>query len=320
MSTKQPDIGAMFGASGSGTAFLGFPAGDLQGPLEADIAIVGAPCATPYPVVGPYCAEAPAAIRAGVAGYGASRHHQDFDFGEPLLGETGARVVDCGDLPYDPEDSPGNRARIRTAVEAMLAQNAVPLVLGGDDSIPIPVFQAFEGRGPLTLLQVDAHIDWRDEVRGERFGLSSTMRRASEMVWIKRMVQVGARASGSARPQDFADAQAWGVDFFLAREVASKGIGPAIDAVPAGAEVLVSIDVDGLDPSIMPAVIGPSPGGLSYWQTVELLQGVAAKARIAGFCIVEFMPARDLLGLGALTAGRLVCNAIGLIARQAAPR
>jgi agmatinase len=86
--------------------------------------------------------------------------------------------------------------------------------------------------------------------------------------------------------------------------------------IPDSSEVLVTIDCDGLDPAIMPAVIGPAPGGLSYWQVVTLLQGVAAKARIACFDIVEFMPERDPQGLAALTAARLVCNAIGLIARQ----
>ena len=65
----------------------------------------------------------------------------------------------------------------------------------------------------------------------------------------------------------------------------------------------------------MPAVIGRAPGGLDYWQTVGLLRGVAAKARIAGFDIVEFMPARDDGGHGALTAARLVANALGLMAR-----
>jgi agmatinase len=87
-----------------------------------------------------------------------------------------------------------------------------------------------------------------------------------------------------------------------------------------GGNVLVTIDCDGLDPAIMPAVIGPAPGGLSYWQAVGLMRGVARKARIAGFDIVEFMPERDEQQRGALTAARLVANAIGLISRQRAAR
>ena len=73
---------------------------------------------------------------------------------------------------------------------------AVPVVLGGDDSVPIPLFQAFEGRGTFTVLQVDAHIDWRDDFNSVRDGLSSPIRRASEMDHIKDIFQIGIRAQG----------------------------------------------------------------------------------------------------------------------------
>jgi len=81
--------------------------------------------------------------------------------------------------------------------------------------------------------------------------------------------------------------------------------------------VIVSFDCDGLDPSIMPGVIAPAPGGLTFWQAVGILHGVAARARIAGFAIVEFLPERDMAGLGALTAARVITNVLGLLARQA---
>ncbi|HEX9768616.1 MAG TPA: agmatinase [Kiloniellales bacterium] len=316
MTKQTADIGRMFGAAEAVETFMGFPACPDIGAAQAEIAILGAPCASPYRSVGPYCAGAPAAIRAGIAGYATSRSHQDFDLGGPLLGDTDARVVDCGDLPYDPEDSPGNRARIGRAVATLLERAVRPVVIGGDDSIPIPVLQAYEGHAPLTVVQIDAHIDWRDEVQGERFGLSSTMRRTSEMPWVERIIQVGARAIGSARPGDYQDALDWGVNFVTARDLDAHGLEPVLDLVPRGAEVFFTLDCDGLDPSIMPAVIGPAPGGLRYWQAVTLLHGLAAKARIAGFDIVEFMPARDVQGLAALTAARLVCNVIGLMARQ----
>jgi arginase family enzyme len=83
----------------------------------------------------------------------------------------------------------------------VLDRGAVPFLLGGDDSLPIPMLEAFGAhRGKrLTILQIDAHIDWRDEVGGERLGLSSTMRRASEMGHVERIIQVGQRGIGSAR-------------------------------------------------------------------------------------------------------------------------
>jgi len=311
-------IGAMFG-SPSGGSFLDLPKATIAEGARADVAILGAPAATPYPSVGPYCAGGPAAIRAGIANWAGARDHMDFDLGGPMVA-AGTSAVDCGDLAYDAKDAAANRARIAGAVRTLLDGGAVPVVIGGDDSIPIPLFQAFDGRGKFTVLQIDAHIDWRDEVQGIKLGLSSTMRRASEMGWIERIIQVGARGTGSARVSDYQDALAAGVRFFFADAVHERGIEPVLAEVPMGGNVLVTIDCDGLDPAIMPAVIGPAPGGLSYWQAVGLMRGVARKARIAGFDIVEFMPERDEQQRGALTAARLVANAIGLISRQRAAR
>jgi agmatinase len=315
--TQRPDVGALFGATETET-FLGLPrAGDLSA-LEAQIAILGAPCATPYRSVGAYCAGAPRAIRDAIAGYAANLHHVDFDLGGPIF--PGAiTAVDGGDLACTEADPAANRIAIRQAVATVIAQRARPIMIGGDDSVPIPVFEAFHDRGPLTIVQIDAHIDWREEVAGERWGLSSTMRRASEMPHVERIVQVGQRAIGSARPGDFADAQAWGVIFVPARAVHEHGIAPVLDAVPAGSQVLVAFDCDGLDPTIMPGVIAPAPGGLTYWQAIGILCGIAAKARIAAFDLVEFVPERDVVGLGALTAARIIINVLGLIARQIPP-
>jgi agmatinase len=311
-------IGAMFGSPSSGS-FLDLPKAAIAEGARADVAILGAPAATPYPSVGPYCAGGPAAIRAGIANWAGARDHMDFDLGDPMIA-AGTSAVDCGDLAYDAKDAAGNRARISGAARTLLDGGAVPAVIGGDDSIPIPLFHAFEGRGKFTVLQIDAHIDWRDEVQGIKLGLSSTMRRASEMGWIERIIQVGARGTGSARVSDYQDALAAGVRFFFADAVHERGIEPVLAEVPTGGNVLITIDCDGLDPAIMPAVIGPAPGGLTYWQAVRLMRGVARKARIAGFDIVEFMPERDEQQRGALTAARLLANAIGLILRQRAGR
>ena len=313
-SRSPSQLGAMFGATTAAT-FLNLPAATIAEGAKANIAVFGAATATPYPSVGAYCAGAPRAIRDGIANWAAARDHIDFDLGGRMLPD-GVTAVDCGDLAIDPEDAAANRAKITAAARTLIEGGAVPVVLGGDDSVPIPLFQAFEGRGPFTVLQVDAHIDWRDEVQGIRLGLSSTMRRASEMGWIERIVQVGARGTGSARVTDFEDARAAGVTFVTGREVAMHGISAALDAIPEGTDLLITIDCDGLDPTVVPGVIGPAPGGLTYWQTVALLQGAALRAPIAAFDIVEFMPERDIQQQGALAAARLVANAIGLIARQ----
>jgi agmatinase len=296
------------------TTFAGWPACDGPAAARAPVGILGAPHATPYRRGEPsHSAGAPAALREALTGYARSREQYDFDIG----GLTPTDVEDCGDVAGDPADPAGNRGRITAAVRTLLDNGVAPVVLGGDDSVPIPVFQAFEGRGPLTVVQVDAHLDWRDEVHGERYGWSSPMRRASEMPWIRRMVQVGLRGVGSARVSDVAAARAWGVEIVTAEEVHRAGVARAIGLVPEGIPCLVTVDCDGLDPSIMPAVMAAAPGGLAYWPVVELIRGVARRAPIAGFDLVEFVPARDTHALAARTAARIVCNAIAVMAARA---
>ena len=308
------NIAEMFGSADVET-FLGIPACPELDLLEAKAALLGVPCATPYTSVGNYCLNAPGAIRAAIAPYAANLHHVDFDFGEPLFPTGVVSAVDCGDLSYDEHDFPANRAAIKSSVVRMIRKGAVPVIIGGDDSVPIPMFEAFEGVGEYTIVQIDAHIDWRDEVQGERFGLSSNMRRASEMAHIKNIIQVGQRSIGSGRPEELSAALDWGVQFHSARDVARHGIAPVLDAISPQAKVIIALDIDGLDPSIVPGVIGRAPGGLGYWDVVEIIRGVADKAQVAAFNLVEFMPERDVDQLGALVCARLVANVLGVIER-----
>lgn len=308
-------LGAMFGA-GEVETFMGLPACRDLSELRAKVAILGAEGCTPYGTVGNYCAGGPAAIRAASATYAANLLHMNFDIGGPML-PKGVAAVDCGDVPIDPRDFEGNRARIIGWVQRIVDQGAVPVLLGGDDSIPIPMLMAFGGtRQKYTIVQIDAHIDWRDEVGGEKWGLSSTMRRASEMGHIERIIQLGQRGIGSARVSDVREAMAWGVHFVPAGEVARDGVWRAVDLIPEGSEVIICFDVDALDPSIMPAVIGRTAGGISYWHVLELIGAISEKARIAAVDMVEFMPERDVDGLGAMTAAQLLAGIIGIVARQ----
>lgn len=313
--SKTPDLNALFGSQSSDT-FMGLGSCDDLNQLESPVAILGVPCATPYQSVGAYCANGPRAVRQGMAAFAANLDHYDFDNNGKIYPDQASAAVDCGDLDYDEADPEANRTLIRNAVSTILARRAKPLVIGGDDSVPIPMLEAFTGHGPITILQIDAHIDWRDSVDGERYGLSSTMRRASEMDHITNIVQVGQRGLGSARLQDVEDANNWGATFVSAREVHNQGIQTVLQHIPRSADIIICFDCDALDPSIMPGVIGRAPGGLWYWQIVDLLQAVASKARIVGMNLVEFMPERDVDGIGALTAGRVVATVLGAFARQ----
>ncbi len=305
----------MFGGS-EGEGFLGVPFADPEAP-EGDVVIMGADCATPYPSVGAYCAGGPAVVRAGAAAYAGHMGKYNFDIDGPVIAE-GVAVRDLGDLPVDPEDAEGNRALIRAVTGRVLAAGGIPVLLGGDDSLPTPMVQAYADRGPLHILQIDAHIDWRDTVEGESWGLSSTMRRISEMEHVAGIVQVGQRGIGSATGAEVAAARDWGATLIPAQALDCGGIVQAISAIPVGADVVVCLDWDGLDPAIMPGVIAPTAGGLSYRELMALVGGVAARARLVGVAMVEFMPEADRDGAGALTAGQAAASLVGMIAQQCA--
>ena len=309
------DIAEILGA-GDADTFFGLPKVELDKLSPIDVVVLGIPCATPYAATGTYSAGAPRALRKAVAHDASGTAHMDFDLAGPVLGDGSVRFADYGDLPWSEHDHVANRKTITDTTREILSANAVPIALGGDDSIPIPFYEAFADRGPFTILQIDAHIDWRDDVDGETLGLSSNMRRASEMSHIENIIQVGARSIGSARPSDFNDAVAWGVDFIPARQFMERGIEHILSKIPNNANLLINFDVDALDPSIMPAVIGPAPGGLSYWDVVNLIQGAMNKASLAAFSIVEFYPDKDTTGHAALTAARVVCNVLGNLARR----
>jgi agmatinase len=132
----------------------------------------------------------------------------------------------------------------------------------------------------------------------------------------EHIVQVGWRGIGSARVEDYQDALDWGVTFVMADEVAQSGYARAVEAIPEGSDVVVCFDCDGLDPTIMPAVIAPTNGGLSYQQALGMIRSVAQKSRIVGFDLVEFMPSADVNGRGARTAAQLLAGVLGTIARQ----
>ena len=304
------------------TTLLGLPAADptaLQ-PGQADVVVLGVPYGVPYPTPGPAagCADAPMAIRARSQRLVRFVGNHDFDLGGPMIpSDAQLRVVDAGDVPGAPDDGAGNAQRAEAAVRALLAAGAVPILLGGDDSIPVPALRAFDGGPPLTVVQVDAHLDFRDEVAGVRDGYSSPMRRASEMPHVQRIVQVGLRGVGSARDADVADARAAGNLLVTARELGGRGVAWLLDEVPREASVFLSFDLDGLDPSIVPGVSGASPGGLGYWQAAELVQGLARQRRLAGAAFTELVPALDPEGMSALVVVRLIMQLLGSLARSA---
>ncbi len=314
--TGKPDLAALFGATEART-FLGLDACDDLATIDASSAFVGAPCATPYGSVGAYARNGPDSLRHASGSLTANVDRHNFDLGGPTFPSGTRRAVDCGDLPWSDSDFAGNRQTIRDAISMIVSRGVVPILIGGDDSVPIPMIDAMGDSGEsYTILQIDAHIDWRDSHMGETHGLSSTMRRASEMDHVKKIIQVGARGIGSGHSSDYEDAVAWGVQFCTGPDIHRRGLGPAIDRIDPGTEVILCIDIDAMDPSIAPNTIGRAPGGLTYYQVLELIVAASERGRIAAADFVEIMPEADVDGIGGLTVSRLVAATMGIIARQ----
>jgi agmatinase len=287
--------------------------------LVADIAILGMPFGAAY---GPNAfgndqTRAPQAIRDVTDRMVRDPSHYDFDIDGPLLqGRSDIRFVDCGDVLPNLAKPQDHYRRCELAVRQILKGGGMPIILGGDHGITNPVLRAFDNVGPVTVVHVDAHLDWRDEVNGVRDGLSSPIRRASELPFVKHIVQIGLRSTGSRRPADYEAARKYGSDRITAYELHEIGMDAVLARIPDGGNYYLTIDADGMDSSVMPAVDGPAPGGMTFVQARKLIHGLVKKGRVVGMDIVEIQPAKDTATkLTCVTAGRLIVNLIGATIR-----
>jgi agmatinase len=292
------------------------PVSDLEH-LNAHIAFLGIPFGSAYTVaeVSNDQSTMPAAMRQATDRMVRSLERYDFDLGGPLYAGKPIRAVDCGDVRADVHDLKAQVARAEQVVRKIVGAGAMPIVLGGDHAISIPVLRAFEGRGPITLIQIDQHLDWRDEVDGIKDGLSSPMRRASEMEHIGQIFQIGLSATGSARQEEVDAARAWGAHVIPAHELHEVGMDAVLRLIPDGGRYYLTVDMDGMDCAIAPAVAAPMPGGVTFVQARRLVHGLVAKGRVVGMDVVEITPRTDINKITCITAGRLIVNLIGAAVR-----
>ena len=263
-------------------SFHNFPIINDLDNFKADVAFLGIPFGDPYSMgeASNDQSNAPTHIRRYCERALRGLDRYDFDIGGTLLNGEDITVVDCGDVIGEAKDVIGNHDRSEKAVRKVLSSGAMPIILGGDHAIPIPVFRALENHGPITLVQVDAHIDWRDVFHGVSYGLSSVIRRASEMDHIDEIFQIGLRSAGSARPEEAEAALDYGSNLITDIELQEVGMKAILDRIPDNQNYYLTIDADGVDPTIMPAVAGPAPGGVNYAQMRTLIQGLVKKGRV----------------------------------------
>ena len=292
------------------------PASDLDH-LKADIAFLGIPFGDAYTfqeIVNDQT-NMPAAMRQASNRIVRSLERYDSTSAGPLYDGRPIRTVDCGDVSAEPSDSRRITAAPKRRCARFLPQARCRSSSAATTAFPIPVLRALDREGPITLVQIDQHIDWRDHVNGVREGYSSPIRRASEMAHVGEIFQIGLRATGSARLEEVEAARAYGAHLITAYELHDVGMEAILARIPDGGRYYLTVDLDGMDPSIAPAVAGPCPGGVTFVQARKLIHGLVRKGRVLGMDVVEITPRDDVNRITCITAGRLIVNLIGAAVR-----
>lgn len=279
--------------------------------IDADVAILGAP----YDFGTQWRSGArfgPRSIREASTlfafGHGGAYDHED-----DITYLDGVRMVDIGDADIVHTDTMGSHANIEKGVRAILKAGALPVVLGGDHSINIPCINAFDGHGPIHVVQFDAHLDFVDERHGVRFGHGNPMRRAAEKDYVTGLTQLGIRNVSSTAKEGYEDARRMGSDILSVRQIRKLGVDAVLERVPAGVDYYITIDIDGFDPSIAPGTGTPSHGGFLYYDVLELLDGLSKRGRVVGVDLVEVAPDYDHSGTTAILAAQVLLNLIGRV-------
>ncbi len=220
------------------------------------------------------------------------------------------QIADIGDLAINTFSLSESLKIIKDSYDGILAQNVIPVAMGGDHSITLPILRAIAAKhGPVALVHVDAHADVNDEMFGERETHGTVFRRAYEekLIVPDKTFQIGIRGSGYAST-DFTEAQGWGFQQFPAWELWQQNltqIGSQIRKTVGDHPVYITYDIDSLDPAYAPGTGTPEIGGLTTPQAMQLihaLQGV----NVVGCDLVEVSPPYDPSGNTALTAANLL--------------
>lgn len=198
-------------------------------------------------------------------------------------------------------------AAVEAAVEKVVAAGKLPVMLGGEHSLTAGALRAVrKGHSRLSILQFDAHADLRDSYQGTSLSHACAGRRAAE---IGSLVQVGIRSLSAEEEKYRARSQ---VRTYFAADVAKGRIPPSEIVSRLGSELYITIDLDAFDPSIMPATGTPEPGGLGWYEVLDILRGACEGRRVVGFDVVELCPIPGNVAPDFLAA-RLVYRLLGYI-------
>jgi agmatinase len=217
-------------------------------------------------------------------------YDREFD-SEPAV-DYGIHTLDALDLPTDPEQA---IAVITAAVAEAAASGKLVVGLGGEHTVSVGfgrgLLQAVEG--PLTIVQIDAHSDLRDEYEESPYSHACIARRLLDDPAFDQLLQLGIRSVCSEEVA-FARANPERVQVWYSESVHAGGWQEELRSRVRGRNVYLTIDVDGLDPAIVPATGTPEPDGLTWRETLDILRIVAQESTIVGLDCVELAPVAGL--------------------------
>ncbi len=219
-------------------------------------------------------------------------------------------------LPVTPEVS-GPQAmldKIRRLVQPWIAQGKLILAVGGEHTVTLALIQAAQTRYPdLTVVALDAHADLRESYEGSKFSHACVLRRVYELG--RPLTLLGLRSYSQEEYQLLRVAPRLTV--FKATDLdTTAGWEKALDHLRAlPGPVYLTIDLDALDPGIMPGVGTPEPGGLNYYQVISIVETLALRGPVAGLDLVELAPIPGQRA-SEFTVARLLYKALGYIYHQ----
>ncbi|MBR9862147.1 MAG: agmatinase [Rhodobacteraceae bacterium] len=220
------------------------------------------------------------------------------------------QVADIGDVPVNTFDLKDTVKRITAFYDEVLKHDVVPVTMGGDHTLSLPVLRAIAKKhGPVALIHVDAHADINDHMFGEEIAHGTPFRRAYEegLIDAANTFQIGLRGTGY-EADDFDTGRSWGFTVIQAEEVWYKSLAPVMDKIREQVKerpVYLTFDIDSLDPSVAPGTGTPEFGGLTASQGFEIVRGCAG-LNIVGCDLVEVSPPYDPSGNTAVMAANLL--------------